>query len=223
MRKWRLAGAVAAGAAAYATVVRPWYLTWGTTAGERDRTLPGNELVPDARFQSTRAVTVEAPAAAVWPWLAQMGQGRGGLYSYEWLENLFGCDLHNADHVVAEWQDVSPGDHVRLVKPPEGDEWALEVAIVDPPTAFVLRTPGEAHGGAPHASWAFVVLPTDRDECRLFARWRSTWEPGLAGWLPNAVLVPPVHFVMERRMLLGIKVRAERGLVQFQDRPSHAA
>lgn len=218
-----MAAAGALGAVAYATVVRPWYLTWGTAAGERDRALPGDDLVPGARLQSTRAVTVAAPASAVWPWLVQMGQGRGGLYSYDWLENLFGCDLHSADRVVAEWQHVSPGDRVRLVKPPEGDEWALEVAIVDPPTAFVLRTPGPAHGAAPQASWAFVVLPTGRDECRLFARWRATWEPGLAGWLSNAALVPPVHFVMERKMLLGIKARAERGLVQGQERPSHAA
>lgn len=203
--------AALAGAAAFPFLTRPWYVHWGAGPGEANRILPGDELVPGARFTSTRAVTIEAPPAAVWPWLAQMGQGRGGLYSYDWLENLFGCHIHNAEHIVAEWQHVKPGDHVRLVPPSRGEQYALEIAVVEPPSVLVLRTPGPAEPAWAGlvASWAFIVLPVEHGRSRLFARWRADHR-GAAGWLWVQALLPPVHFVMERKMLLGIKARAER-------------
>lgn len=81
-----------------APLSRLWYNRWGATAEECEKALPGDELVPHPRIASTRAITIQAPPAAVWPWLVQMGQGRGGLYSYDGLENLIGCDIHSADH-----------------------------------------------------------------------------------------------------------------------------
>jgi hypothetical protein len=92
---------------------------WGATPAEVDATLPGDEVVVDPVWQSTRAIDIAAPVSDVWPWLAQMGQDRGGLYSYDWLENIAGLDFHNADHIVPEWQDVQAGDFVRFA--PEQD------------------------------------------------------------------------------------------------------
>ncbi|MBK9178819.1 MAG: hypothetical protein IPM45_04480 [Acidimicrobiales bacterium] len=204
-----------AAAAGYAAVVRPWFLRWGATSEERAATYPGDELVLRARVRSTRAVTIEAPAADVWPWLAQMGQEKGGLYSYEWLENLIGCGLHNADRIVPEWQDVDEGDSFRLVREGYPVDLAFEVVCVQPGRALVLGArsdddPGELMArGLAYPSWAFVLEPIDDDRCRLVVRWRSDYLPTVAGRLGNQYALEPVHFVMERRMLLGIKERAE--------------
>src|SRR5829696_8726318 len=99
---------------AYAFVIRPWHLRWGATGEEVDKPLPGDDLVPEPGIESTRAITVEAPAGKVWPWLAQVGQDRGGFYSYEWLENLAGAQMHNADRVHPEWQHRDVGEIVFL-------------------------------------------------------------------------------------------------------------
>ena len=94
---------------AYHLFVRPWYLDWGATDDERDRRLPGDELVPAPGSETTWAVTVEAPSDEVWPWIVQLGQGRGGFYSYSWLENLVGADIHNVDRIVPEFQRLAEG------------------------------------------------------------------------------------------------------------------
>ena len=128
--------AVIAGAAAAAFLLaRHWQLRWGATAQELAGPLPGDELIAKPDLTATRALTVRAPAARVWPWIAQLGQGRGGLYSYDFLENLIGCDIHSADRVVREWQDIKAGDAVRL-----HPDVALEVAAVDPGLSLVLRS-----------------------------------------------------------------------------------
>jgi hypothetical protein len=100
--------------AAYLAAVRPWMLRWGATPEERRKALPGDAMVPKAGSQCTRAVTVEAPVGAVWPWLAQLGQDRAGFNSYEWLENLAGCRMRNAEDLHAEWQERAIGDTVYL-------------------------------------------------------------------------------------------------------------
>jgi hypothetical protein len=127
---------VMAGAAATGVLLaRRWQLRWGATAQELAGPLPGDELIAEPDLTATRALTVRAPAARVWPWIAQLGQGRGGLYSYDFLENLIGCDIHSADRVVREWQDIKAGDEVRL-----HPDVALEVAAVDPGLSLVLRS-----------------------------------------------------------------------------------
>jgi hypothetical protein len=88
-----------AATALYALVIRPWHLHWGAEPGDEQRELPGDELLPRDGTQVLHAVTIDAPAEEVWPWLAQLGQDRGGFYSYEWLENLAGCEMKNADRV----------------------------------------------------------------------------------------------------------------------------
>ena len=186
----RWAGATLVVTALYAAVTRPWLRQWGATADERRLPLPGDDLVPEPAVQSTRAVTVHAPAAAVWPWLAQIGQDRGGFYSYAWLENLAGCRMRNADHIHPEWQRREVGETVKL-------HWAsgLPVALFEPGHALGL------------AGWGvFALRPIDAGSTRLLARQRL--RPGPGRWAYSLLLELP-HFVMERGMLLGVKRRAE--------------
>ena len=187
-------------------VARDVLRDWGATKGEQALRLPGDELVPEPAVVVTRAVTVEAPAERVWPWLVQIGQDRGGMYSYEWLENLFGLDIHNADEIRPEWQHLAPGDAVWLVPPGVlglADGLALTVDLVVPARSLVLRV-----GGPWHAVWSFHLRPYGSTRCRLISRSRSPRAYGLAR--VGAELFDPITLLMTRKMLLGIKARAER-------------
>jgi hypothetical protein len=202
--KAALTAAAVAGAVALA---RSRSLRWGATREEADASLPGDDLITLTGLSATRAITIRAEAAAVWPWIAQLGQGRGGFYSYDALENLVGCDIHSADHIVPEWQTIAVGDEVRLH--PEG---GLEVASVDPGSALVLRgaVPMGATPPPYDFTWAFVVRDAAGGGSRLIVRERYGY---LNGWAP--LLVEPVSwvsFLMSRRMLLGIRDRAEQPL-----------
>jgi hypothetical protein len=209
-------GAAAAGAAAlasYVFVARPKHLRWGATDDELDEPLPGDEIVPHPEQQATHAITINAPVADVWPWLVQVGQTRGGFYSYTWLENLAGCNMHNAYRIVPEWQSLRAGDVVWLhpKAPP------LPVAIVEPYRAIVLG----GNGGEPEAMpsvntgiWGFHLKEVDEKTTRLLIRSRWARKPGLLTWAGNYALLEPAHFIMERKMMLGIKQRAERLFAQ---------
>ena len=173
-------------------LVRPWLRGWGATSDERSRPLPGD---PDGQplFTTTRAVTVHAPAVVVWRWLVQIGQDRGGFYSYDWLENLAGCRVHSAEEVKDEWQQRRAGDLLAIFP-----GYATPLLAVDPPRALVIENWG-----------AYVVEPVDGSTCRLLARSRA--DRGLGG-LAYVLAIELPHAIMERRMLLGIKQRAERSL-----------
>jgi hypothetical protein len=176
---------------AYATTVRPWMRRWGATSDELTKPLPGDELVPDAQIQFTRAVTVDVPPEGVWPWLAQIGQDRGGFYSYAFLENLAGCRLHNAARIHAEWQHREIGEELPL-------HWAhgMRIAAFEPGRMLAIDGWG-----------AFVIEPRDGSRTsRLLARARM--RRGTASVF-YALVVEIPHFVMERKMLLGIRQRAE--------------
>lgn len=194
-----LALAGAGAAATYVWAIRPWHLRWGATDEEIEQPLPGDELAPHPKLRATHAITINAPAADVWPWLVQMGQDRGGFYSYTWLENLVGCDMHNADEVVSEWQELKVGDNVWLhpKAPP------TKVAAIEPGHAIVLKGWG-----------AFVLKSIDEKTTRLIIRSQGDYEPDLKNPVLNfllwRVVFEPAHFVMERKMLLGIKERAEK-------------
>jgi hypothetical protein len=144
------------GALAYHVVVRSWITRWGTTETELQQRLPGDDLVPDVREQLTYAITINAKASAIWPWLVQIGQGRGGWYSYEWLENVLGADIHNVDRIYPEWQNLKVGDRVRMYREGSGPP-PYEVAALEPERALVL---GHRLGDQPTLwgeSWAFVL------------------------------------------------------------------
>jgi hypothetical protein len=194
---------VALGAAApvaYALSVRPWMLHWGATAEEIHKPLPWDELAPERASGTTRAVTIDAPDEAVWPWLAQIGQDRGGFYSYEWLENLAGCRMRNADRIHPEWQRRSVGETVPL-HPRAG----LKLTRFEPGYALGLEGWG-----------TFVLEPIDERTTRLIVR-----SPAPRGWatLASVLLWEIPHFIMERKMLLGIKERAERAASQRPANP----
>src|SRR4051794_18649100 len=110
----RLLFALSALIGVYSLVVRPWHLRWGATEDEARASLLGDDLVPQPRLRSTRALTIDASVRDVWLWLAQIGQHRAGFYSYAWLENLVGCHMPNVDRVVPEWQTIEVGDQIWL-------------------------------------------------------------------------------------------------------------
>lgn len=172
---------------------------WGATAAESSGRLPGDEIVDDPNHESTRAVEINADPAAVWPWLVQMGQGRGGLYSYEWLQNLFRLDMHNSERILPEFQNVAVGDTIRLAPSGAGPR-VRELATE---RHMVLEDTGPAW------TWAFVLRPVEPGRTRLVARNRvATRNESVPVQLLYVALAPAV-FVMERKMLLGIKHRAE--------------
>jgi hypothetical protein len=179
-------------------------LTWGASTHELEFDLPGDALVVHPQLTATRAITIACGPEAVWPWIAQIGQGRGGFYSYDVIENLLGCDIHSARDIDPRWQDPSVGDEVSLAP-----NITLAVAIADPPHTFVLHG-GLPAGGRPSPfdfSWAFVVATGQSGSTRLVVRERYRY---LRWWTP--ILVEPteaISFVMSQRMLRGIRDRAE--------------
>jgi hypothetical protein len=179
---------------------RRWCLTWGATKDEAKAELPGDELLAEAATVTTRAVSIDAPPAAVWPWLVQMGPGRGGAYTYDWVENLLGLDMHSADEILPEFQDLKVGDEQRLGK--SGP--ALRVEILDQDRAMVSRSTDG------NWAWALILVP-DGDGTRLISRNRFKLPgAGAVTRLTYKYFMEPGSLVMERKMLLGIKERAER-------------
>src|ERR1700693_4460803 len=128
-----IAVAASGSIAAWALIGRTRLLRWGATDEEIAAAHPGDDLIGDANVTATRAITIRRSPDVVWPWIAQLGQGRGGFYSYDFLENLVGCDIHSANSVVARWQQVQVGDDVRLAP-----NAALEVALAEPGHTLVL-------------------------------------------------------------------------------------
>ncbi len=187
---------------------RRYYRNWGTTKEECDKALPGDELVSQPAIQTTEGIWIDAPASAVWPWLVQMGQDRGGMYTYERLENLVGLQHRNADRIHPEWQHLAVGDVIRLV--PRG--WmglrngiALPVVALTEGQSIVLRLqpPDVPVDGV----WSFHVMAHWEDRCRLLVRTRARMR--VPGEALGAEAAGPVMSLLTRGMLLGIKRRAE--------------
>ena len=200
------AGAVAA--IAYQRVIRPWHMRWGATTAEAEQSLPGDELVANPKQISTRSITIQTPAAQVWPWLVQLGQGQGGFYTYDWLENLVGCIIHSADQVLPEYQQIAVGDRVRLG--PEGYPF-YTVARVEAGRALILRADAPEGEDVPiDESWLFYLAEIAPEQTRLIVRNRRDYEPTLSNFMMWRVIIEPLHFIMEHRMLWGIKERAEK-------------
>mgnify|MGYP000976189267 CR=1 FL=1 len=153
-------------------------------------------------------MTIAAPAEAVWPWVVQIGQERAGFYSYQFLENLFGCQIHNADRIHAEWQDRRVGDTLRLHPrmPP------LRVEQIEAGRWFVVASPADSPDGT-RVSWLFLVEPLGPGRSRFLSRYRIRHPSTPVGRLTlGPTLIEPIGFMMDRRMLLGVKARAERAL-----------
>jgi hypothetical protein len=200
----------------YFAAIRPRLLGWGARREERRQLFPGDDLV-SARWQTTRGIDISAPATDVWPWLVQMGYGRGGWYSYDWLEHLIGAgdftEGGSAKRLIPELQQLALGETVALS--PAG---GLTVAVLEPARALVLHyrmnllTAAPAHAGEPAIldwTWAFVLTPVNDGSCRLLARVRADYRPR---WLLPLMplLLEPIHFLMERKMLRTIEQQVRR-------------
>jgi hypothetical protein len=186
-------------------LARRWQLRWGATSQEAGEPLPGDDLITRPGLTATRGITVGAPADQVWPWIAQLGQGRGGFYSYDFLENLAGCDIHSAGQIVPEWQDVEIGDQISLAP-----QVALAVALLERGRSLVLRG-GVPMGNTPPPydfTWAFVLREELPGTTRLLVRERYAYTRPWARLLVEPV--EAVSFVMSQKMLRGIRDRAER-------------
>ena len=189
-------------AALYPLVRRP-ILTWGATSEEARSRLPGDELLEGADGVSTRAITIDAPAAAVWPWLAQIGPSpRGGAYTYDWIENLLGLNMHSAESILPQFQHPDVGDTIGL-----GSN-RMRLELVEPRRVLAWRSED--------CNWVWTfVLEEHEGATRLISRNRFRL-PTLAariGMLP----MEPGSLVMERKMLRGIQERAERLASATQD------
>jgi hypothetical protein len=166
--------------------------------------LPGDEIVRAPTWTYTHAIRILAPRAAVWPWLVQIGQGRGGFFSYEVLENLVGCDIHNVPELRSELQQLRPGDRVRM----HASGFGPSVSILEPGRALVLSSPPDANGS--QATWAFYLHQTEDGVTRLIERGRQTAGKGILAKLGyGPYLIDPIGFVMSRKMLKTIKRLAE--------------
>ena len=193
-------GAMATGVAAYLTVGRTPCLTWGATDDEADQELPGDALLASPDLISTRAITIDAPPSSIWPWLMQMGSGKGGVYTYDWIENLFGLDMHSANEILPQFQDRKVGDVEQLGT--SGPR--MRVAILDTERAMVLQSDDG------NWVWEFCLSPLGARRTRLVSRNRiATPGASLLMRMLMTLVMEPGSLVMERRMLIGIKTRAE--------------
>jgi hypothetical protein len=196
MPRARILIAIGAGAcAAYWLLLRRRILNWGATPAEAAARLPGDELLEYADGVSTRAIEIDAPAAAVWPWLAQMGPApRGGAYTYDWIENLFGLGMHSVDTLLPEFQHPRVGDTIGF-----GTN-RMRLELVETDRALVWRS---ADG---NWVWTFALDPHG-GRTRLISRNRFRLPS-----VPSRIAIVPMEagsLVMERKMLCGLKHRAE--------------
>ncbi len=213
---------------AYAFFVRPWHLRWGATDAEVRAWLPGDDLIAQPKLSATHAITIRAPVEEVWSWLVQIGQGRGGFYSYGWIESLLGLDMRSAQRVNPAWQELHAADNVPLS--PDGRA-ALPVDIVIPNRALVMHTDQPARkrravmspGFYTSLTWGFHLRPIDAHTTRLIERFHADWQPSPWRTLLIRTLFEPGTFLMQRGMLLGIRERAERAWRKKQTPQPRAA
>jgi hypothetical protein len=183
--------------ASYPLLWRRWCLTWGATSDEAAAALRGDEIAPDADLVTTRAIAIDAPPERIWPWLVQMGSGRAGTYTYDWLENLFGLDMHSAEVILPQFLDLAEGDEFPFGRV------TMRVVALEPNRLLATHVP----------AWNWVrifSISADRGMTRLLLRNRisfpRTWP---IDQLRRRIISEPGGLLMESKMLRGIKARAE--------------
>lgn len=176
------------------SIVRPQYLNWGATMIEEMVPLPGDKDIPATSAVTTRAITIRATPHEIYQWIVQIGQDRGGWYSFTWLENLFGANMHNTDSIVPAWQNIAIGDKIPYL---EGGAMAATITYIEPDKALSFQ------------GWTFYLVPIDASSTRLVVRYPSFDVSG-SGALYYYAAFEPAHFIMESGMMLGIKDRAEK-------------
>jgi hypothetical protein len=199
---WPLVGLGSLAVAAYAFVIRPWMLHWGSTVEERARPLPGDEVEPNATYVTTRAVTIKAPAQAIWPWLVQMGQDRAGFYTHNWVERVLQSGIPDTSVIRPEWQHLEVGDLMRTNRDIGGKPMGWPVAAIEPGRALVVTSKS-----MPAGSYAFVIEATGAGTSRLIVRDRARWK--WSEWPFAALVYEPLHAYMETGLISGVRRRAE--------------
>jgi len=193
----------------FSPFLRSYRACWGATGDDLARKLPGDELVKYAKWEFTHAVTIYAPAAEVWRWLVQIGADRGGLYSYETLENLVGCNIHNAEQIISKYQHLKAGDEIKIHPRAPG----MNVAAVERGRYILVHNDNRQEGTRSYINmtWLWYLDAINATTTRLISRSRNDYSPEAANklWM-GPLVVEPISFVMERKMMLGIKERAER-------------
>jgi hypothetical protein len=185
---------------------------WGLTPELVARSYPGDLLVPDPTWSWTHGIEIGASSSRVWPWVAQIGADRGGFYSYQWLENLAGCNVRNAEAVHPEWE-AKVGQKLSLHPDPAAPH--LQIVAIERGKCLVASGAPDAEAkatGKPWtaASWLFFIESLNESRCRVISRYRAACSDDFATRLAfGPTLIEPVGFAMDRRMLLGIKQRAE--------------
>jgi hypothetical protein len=213
-RVFALTTAFAALLVAFFIVVRPWYRQWGATDQEIARPLPGDEIIPNAAGQETRAITIDAPPDRVWPWLAQLGQDRGGFYSYDLLENLVGCEMPTTDVLRPDEQQWRLGDKLWMYPPGKAGGIGFATLRAFEPgrvLGFATRATGASLDRPESGSWTFVLEPLGDSATRLLVRGRGAAGRSLLGVAFDRSMFEPMHFAMERRTMIGLKQLAEEG------------
>lgn len=212
-RRWvSTATLVAAAAVGFHEIVRPWHESWGATQEEVAAALPGDQHVADPATQNTRGITINVRPEQVWRWVIQLGADRGGFYSYDWLENLFGLGIHSAHQVVPDWQQRAVGDLVYANAAGTGG-WYVMQAV--PNDVLVLKMANVAAGQPTRRDeqlrweflWTFALRDLGNGTTRLLVRERTAF-----GNTATRMLMAPVGFVsflMTQKMMRGIKARAE--------------
>jgi hypothetical protein len=192
--------------AVYLQFLWPWMRAWGATKAEMNAVLPGDDMVPNANLRTTKAVTIQARPEAIYPWLLQIGVDRGGMYSYDWLENLFGLKVHTVDRIVPDYQQAQPGDFWRftpedfVLNPGPG----LYVHQLIPDRAVLLTFGLESKPeDTPFLTWQFVLEPQADGSTRLLLRSNMAIKQELP-----IKLTYFAQFIMERKMLLTLRDRA---------------
>jgi hypothetical protein len=189
--------------------LRSYRAHWGASAEDLERKLPGDELVPYSKWEFTHAITIYAPRSEVWNWLVQIGADRGGLYSYETLENLVGCNIHNAEQIIPKYQTLKAGDEIKIHPKAPG----MNVAVVERGHYILVHNDNRQEGTKSYINmtWLWHLDAIDATTTRLISRSRNDYSPELSNklWM-GPLIVEPISFVMERKMMLGIKERAER-------------
>ncbi len=204
-KAWLAALMAAVGAAALSRgPLEQWISRWGADDDEITAVLPGDELVVTGAPRTTRALTIDAPVEMVWPWLAQIGEDRGGFYSYSWLERAAGAQIHNVNRIHSEWQNIRVGDTIWLARR-YGERARQVVAAVKPKSHLVLMSPDDfrrvQRGEKASGAWTFCL--------RGHIGWTRLVVRGSGGAVGHSLFDIP-HFVMEQKMMRGIRDRAEQ-------------
>jgi hypothetical protein len=191
---------------------------WGITEEEANADLPGDELVRKPKLCMTWGITINAPIEDVWPWVVQMGQGRGGFYTYQFLENIAGCQIYNADRILPEHQHIpleagvslAPGMSMNVASHDEGHYFTLH-SCMDMRTMEVVEPKEDSIPEKfMNIGWGFYLQETGENQTRFLSRWLTDYNPALINKIAVNLFLEPVGFVMGRKMLIGTKQRAER-------------